>query len=286
LRDVSALLKARAAAQLSAVTVTTLLQHAAAHLYWSEQDETLDSGSDRICRCSDMLLALPVVQQLPTAAVASIVEAAVAAGKHKAVRRLLALPGAQNASTEAAVSMLQLAAQGPSCIWFAVLQGLPQLANLSPEQWQLSSEQLQRLLHESVKEGNSEAIFRLCEYAPLCSTAVSHGTAAALSALPVTLAGHSGKSVPAVPAACMQALLLDVIRHHGRTGHSITSAAEQVFELDSARSVGPGVVKDLWMSCIEMCCAAGVRLVGLLPAAQHLDPYVCESVVRAALHEC
>jgi hypothetical protein len=288
LQDVSALLKARAAAQLSAGTVTTLLQHAAAHVYWSEQDETSDSDSDRICRCSDMLLALPVVQQLPTAAVASILEAAVAAGKRTAVRRLLALPGAQTASTEAAVSMLQQAAQGPSCIWFAVLQGLPQLANLSPEQWQLSSEQLQRLLHESVKEGNSEAIYGLCEYAPLCSTAVSHGTTAALSALPGTIAGHSGgMAVPAVPAACMQALLLDVIRHHSITDHSITSAAaEQVFRLESARSVGPGVVKDLWMYCIETSCVAGVRLVGLLPAAQHMDPYVCESVVRAALHEC
>jgi hypothetical protein len=284
LQHLTALLKVPAAAQLSASTVTTLLQHAASQLSWSARNE--DSGSQDSCRCSNLLLALPVVQQLPAAAVTSILAAAVAAGKHGAVHHLLLLPGAQQASEAEAVGMLQQAAQGPSCIWFAVLQGLPQLANLPAHEWQLSSQQLQRLLHESVKEGNREAISRLCEYAPLCPTIASHGTAASFSAPPIKIAGHPSEDVPAVPAACMQALLLDVITYQNTTDHSITSAAaEQLFQLDSARSVGPGVVKDLWVFCIERSSAAGVCFVGLSPAAQQMDQHVCESLVRAALLE-
>jgi hypothetical protein len=274
LEHVAELLQAPAAAQLSVQVVATLLEHAAAGQPWVRLG---DSGRNPNSS-SELLLALPAVQQLPEDAVVRICAAAVKVGHVSTVRRVCSLAAAQQASTEAAVSMLQRAAQGQYYtskydIWCAVLQGLPQLAGPSAppcDQLQLTSQQLLKFLLGAVNAGDSNSITLLCRYA-------AGAAAAGMSPSSDVRSDHGA-------AVGMQELLLAAIRQLHASDKSITIAAvEHLFQLRAAQALKTGVVASLLRCCIDFRSAEAVQLVGLLPAAQQLDQQVCNSLVHAAL---
>jgi hypothetical protein len=269
LEHVADLLQAPAAAQLSVQTVGMLLEHAAAGRPWLPPEESgckPNSSSER-------LLALPAVQQLPAEAVTRILAAAVKAGHVSTVRRVCSVAAAQQASRDVAIGMLQQAAHGQYYnIWVAVLQGLPQLAGplaLPFDQLQLSSQQLQRFLLGAVNAGDTEAISMLCRY-----------TAAAAAA---AAAGMPPSNDRDADAGIVELLAAAIGQLHAPHNSITPAAAEQLFQLSAAQALGTSAVAELFKCCICNQSAAGVQLVGLLPAAQQLDQQVCNSLVHAAL---
>jgi hypothetical protein len=254
LEHVAELLQAPAAAQLSVQVVGTLLEHSAAGQQWLPPAESGRKPKSS----SELLLALPAVQQLPAEAVTRILAAAVKAGHVSTIRRVCSLAAAwqQQASREAAISMLQHAAHGHYNIWVGVLQGLPQLAGVPCDQLQPTRQQLQRFLQGAVIAGDSESTILLCRYAA---------------------AGGLPPSNDHDAIAGMQELLVAAVRQLQASHNSITgAAAAQLFQLSAAQA-------RLVECCIHKQSAEGVQLVGLLPAAQQLDQQVCKSLVHAAL---
>jgi hypothetical protein len=259
LEHVADLLQAPAAAQLSVEVVGMLLEHSAAGQRWLPPN----NSSRKPNSSSELLLALPAVQQLPAEAVTRILAAAVKAGHASTIHRVCSLAAAQQASREAAISVLQHAAQGHYNIWVAVLQGLPQLAGVPYDQLLPTRQQLQRFLQGAVIAGDSESIILLCRFA-------------AAGGLPPS------NDLDAVVG--MQDLLIAAVRQLQALHNSIIgAAAAQLFQLSAAQALGTDAVAWLVECCIHKGSAEGVQLVALLPAAQQLDQQVCNSLVHAAL---
>jgi hypothetical protein len=276
LEHVAALLRAPAALQLPVGTVEALLQHAVKCAVVPDEDEDEDGNSTH-SSCCELLLALPAVQQLPAAAVASILAAAVDAGNAAAVRRICAVDAAAEISNAAASSLLQLAASKHCTTWFAVLQGLPQLAELPADQLQLTRQQLQQLLGEAIAAGDDAAVSKLCEYAAAACRA------AAAAAEPAGAAGITAQA--SIHPLDMLPLALAAVQHLGDyTYNSLeASTAAQLFQLDAARALGPSAVVKLLSACVANRAPEGVLLVALLPAASQLDQQACEDLVAEAV---
>jgi hypothetical protein len=271
LGHVAALLRAPAALQLSVDTVAALLQHAI------ERAMVPDEYEDGHSTCCELLLALPAVQQLPADAVASVLAAAVDAGYVTAVRRMCAVDAAAEISLTVAASLLQRAAHKHCSTWFTVLQGLPQLTELPAEQLQLTIQRLQQFLGEAIADGESAAVFKLCQ----CTAAVCRAAAAAVG--PTGAPGVTAQ--PSMGPTDMLPLALAAVRHVTDHAHnSLTAtAAAQLFQLEAAKALGPDAVVNLLSECIAHRSPEGVLLVGLLPAAGQLDQQACKDLVAQAV---
>ncbi|KAF6258553.1 hypothetical protein COO60DRAFT_1701303 [Scenedesmus sp. NREL 46B-D3] len=262
LAHVAALLKVPAAAQLSVETVTLLLQHA------------VQERQQRLCVVSEpeftfqgevqhLLLALPAVQQLPAAAVASILAAAAEAGNAAAASTIYALPGALHIDKQALSALFESAlVHGHLSVLKALIGNAALLGIKSDIMSTGSSEQRQRVLQLAMSAADSEYITELCE----CQQASAAGAT----------------SLPSISADNMQQLLLAALQELSRR-RITAAAARSVFALDDAKAVGAAAAAELLAASLHRCSAAGVELVTLLPATARIDQPAAETPVHDAM---
>jgi hypothetical protein len=214
-----------------------------------------------------LLLALPAAQQLSTDAVASLLSAAVAVQNSSGIHKLCELPSARQISAEAAEALLQAAAQKGYGVWKAVCSGLPQL-----KQPQLTGEQLHRYLQNAVTAADSEGVCELCQYAAQ--------TQAVPAAEGVAACGISLKD--------MQSLISTALSKSAPTDRDLTvdvEALAMLLELDAAKALGRDAVAELMDECISSGDVSGLTLVGQLPAAAQLGQATAERLVHRILQE-
>jgi hypothetical protein len=270
----AALLKAPAAVGLPVATVASLLQHAAQERVrhriqegepWQHSDEEDDSCCDQPFALDAMqpfLVALPAAQQLDADAIVRVLTAAVTANNAAGVRSVCPLPGTQQVSAEAALELLQQAAAQGCKLWLAVRSALPQLAALPAGQLQLTSQQLYSFLQEAVTTADSRSVGSLCKL--------------------VGEAGDAEAALFSISSDAMQQLLATAVTFYSPS-HRAVHAAEQLVALAAARALGPDAVAALLESCVKRYNAAGVTLVGQLPAASQLSQQVAEKLLLQCL---
>jgi hypothetical protein len=272
LGGVAILLKAPAAAGLSAEAVADLLQHAAHEMCDKACGLRLhdrDSRHELALESFHSLLALPAAQQLPPFAVVSVLSAAIEAQNCAAIGRALdELPSAQQISAGEAAALLQQAEQHGFAVWKAICSGLPQLGRPRP-----TSEQLCVFLQYAIALGDDEDVSELCQLAAeaeAAATVVEEGVAASgISATDMKslLLGGLHKSKYDVPTALQR------------------EAAAQLFQLDAAKTLGSDAVADVMMACVRCRDVSGVTLVAQLPTAAQLNQQAAEALVQEALEQ-
>jgi hypothetical protein len=271
LSDMASLLDAPAAAGLSVEATAESLQCAAQRLaplrYVRESDTISVNGGQRaypseleVMRPS--LLDLPAAQQLSADAVMHILKPLLYAPKLSGAMALVCtLPGAQQISREAALEMLKQTVQhSNSTLWLTLRDGLPQLAALPAEQLQLTSKQLVQILPGALEAGDGGALSVLCGLVAEAESAAG----AAFSVSPEHLL----------------TLLLVAYRQHSEPA---TAAAAQLLSLQAATALGPDAVAELMQACVKCHNAAGVALVGQLPAALQLSEQTVEQLLLQCL---
>jgi hypothetical protein len=275
LGGVAVLLKAPAAAGLSAEAVADLLQHAAHEMCDKACGLRLhdrDTRHELALESFHSLLALPAAQQLPPCAVVSVLSAAIEAQDCAAIGRALdELPSAQQISAGEAAALLQRAEQHGFAVWKVICSGLPQLGHPQP-----TSEQLCVFLQHAIALGDDEGVSELCQ---LAAEAEAAAAAAAATVVKEDVAACG------ISATDMKSLLLEGL-HQSRYDVPTAlqrEAAAQLFQLDAAKTLEPDAVADLMMACVRCRDVSGVTLVAQLPAAAQLNQQAAEAFVQAAL---
>jgi hypothetical protein len=273
LAAVSGLLLAPAAEQLSVAVVEELLLHAV-----QEQSVWRDNSNTAADSLLVSLLDLSVVEQLPPAAFVNVLAAAVEAGNCDAVELLCELSAAEQISTAAAANVLQQAAQQGYAMSLAVLRGLSQLADAAAGLAQLAPRQLQRFLFAAVTAGDSDGLQQLCQY--ILAAEAAEGAAAATGA---AIGAATGAAI-SISSRDMQDLLsLALVQTRAMKASITAEAAAQLFKLSVAKALGSAAAAVLMTACVQKLDAAGLKLVGQLPAAAQLDQQCAEALVLEVL---
>uniref|UniRef100_A0A383WKJ8 Uncharacterized protein n=1 Tax=Tetradesmus obliquus TaxID=3088 RepID=A0A383WKJ8_TETOB len=259
LPKLAVLLKAPAAEQLSAETVTAVLKYAV-----QEKQSQYSGCAGQFAFQSEVqqqVLALPAVQRLPVDAVTSVLAAAVAAGNEAAVSSIgSSLPAAQQLSRQAIACLISRALQAGYFNIMMVLQELPQASEVTAEDCNLlDGVHVLEMLHSLIKAGDSEHIIAAC--------------------------GGVTEHDVSIGSDGVQQLLHHALFHMDAADITAT-AAQQLLQLSDAQAVDAAAVEELLAACVARGSAAGVQLVSQLPAAAQIDQQSAEQLLMAALRKC